>query len=161
LRLSFFCASSPLPEPHWPQTLRPGSEHCLTDALRKDMPMTQFANDPQDTETSSHDIIDRLAELAGQCWSRGKSLALAKTEGLDLNDEHWAVVVFLRKYYLQYGLPINARVTARALTEKFAVQGGNKYLHRLFAGGPVTQGSRIANLRIPAYATDPSFGTSY
>ena len=123
--------------------------------------MTQFTVDPQDSETSSHDIIDRLGELAGQCWNRGKSLALAKAEGIDFNDEHWAVIVFLRKYYLQYGLPINARVTAKALIAKFSSQGGNKYLHRLFAGGPVTQGSRLASLRIPAYATDPSFGTSY
>jgi tRNA 2-thiouridine synthesizing protein E len=58
-------------------------------------------------------------------------------------------------------LPIAARVTAKALKTRFAVQGGNSYLHQLFPGGPVTQGSRFANVRTPAYATDPSFGTSY
>jgi tRNA 2-thiouridine synthesizing protein E len=123
--------------------------------------MTQVTAEPQDTETSSHDTVVRLAELVNQCWSRAKSLALARTEGVDFNDEHWAVIVFLRKYYLQHGLPINARVTAKALNAKFSGKGGNKYLHRLFSGGPVTQGSRLANLRTPAYATDPSFGTSY
>lgn len=123
--------------------------------------MKQFAIDPQDTETSSHHTSDRSTELADQRWSRDKSHALAKTESIDLNDEHWAVIVFLRKLYLEHGLPIHARVTAKALNKNFAGQGGNKYLHRLFSGGPVTQGSRLANLRTPAYATDPSFGTSY
>jgi tRNA 2-thiouridine synthesizing protein E len=123
--------------------------------------MKQFMIDPQDPETSHYDIRDRLSELAGQRWSRDKSLALAKNEGIDFNDEHWAVIVFLRKSYLDHGLPIHARAMAKTLNHKFAGQGGNKYLHRLFSGGPVTQGSRLANLPTPAYATDPSFGTSY
>lgn len=123
--------------------------------------MKQYAIDPQDTETFSHIVSDRLTELADQGWSRDKSNALAKAEAIDLNDEQWAVIVFLRKLYLEHGLPIHARITAKALNLKFAGLGGSKYLYRLFAGGPVTQGSRLANLRTPAYATDPSFGTSY
>lgn len=123
--------------------------------------MKQFAIDPQNTETTSHLTSDRLSELADQRWSRDQSLALAKLEAIDFNDKHWEVIVFLRRYYLEHGLPMHARVTARALNQKFTGQGGNKYLHRLFSGGPVTQGSRLANLRTPAYATDPSFGTSY
>jgi tRNA 2-thiouridine synthesizing protein E len=71
------------------------------------------------------------------------------------------VLVFLRKYYLDHGLPITARTTSRALNKNFIVQGGNKYLYQLFSGGPVTQGSRLANLRTPAYATDLSYGFSY
>jgi tRNA 2-thiouridine synthesizing protein E len=123
--------------------------------------MKQFNADPQETENSGKDMSDRLLELDDQRWSRGKSLALAKNEGVDMNDEHWAVIVFLRKYYLDHGLPISARTTARALNKTFSGHGGTKYLNRLFSGGPVTQGSRLANLRTPAYATDPSFGTSY
>ncbi len=117
--------------------------------------------DPQETETSGRNIGDRSLELAAQCWDRGKSFALAERECIDFNDEHWAVIVFMRKYYLQHGLPTNARTTAKALNENFSVQGGNKYLRRLFQEGPVTQGSRLANLRTPAQATDRSFGTSY
>ncbi len=67
----------------------------------------------------------------------------------------------MRKYYLEHGLPINARTTARAMNSAFFHQGGSRYLHQLFSEGPVTQGSRLANLRTPAYATDNSFGTAY
>jgi tRNA 2-thiouridine synthesizing protein E len=111
--------------------------------------LNQYTVNPHDTETSGRNVGDRLTELADQRWNRAKSLALAESEGIDFKDEHWAVIVFMRKYYLEHGLPINARITARALNKNFSGQGGNKYLHRLFSGGPVTQGSRLANLRTP------------
>ena len=123
--------------------------------------MTQHTVNPHETETSGSNIADRSKELADQHWDRSHSTALAKSEGIDLSDEHWAVIVFMRKYYLEHGLPINARTTARALNMNFSGRGGSKYLRRLFSKGPVTQGSRLANLRTPAYSTDPSFGTSY
>ena len=123
--------------------------------------MTQDTVDPHGTETSGSNIADRSKELADQRWDRSQSVALAKSEGIDLNDEHWSVIVFMRNYYLEHGLPISARTTARELNKNFSGQDGNKYLRQLFSEGPVTQGSRLANLRTPAYASDPSFGTSY
>jgi tRNA 2-thiouridine synthesizing protein E len=123
--------------------------------------MTQFINNAQDSETSSQHAGIRLAELIDQNWSRKKSANLAKNEGICLTDKHWDVLLYLRKQYLVHGQPRHARITARALAREFSAQGGNKYLYRLFAGGPVTQGSRLANLRMPANATDISFGTSY
>ena len=123
--------------------------------------MSQFTQNAQDTETSSQHAGIRLAELIDQNWSRNKSEQLAMHEGISLTDQHWYVIDHLRKLYLKHGLPRFARTTARALNSQFAAQGGNKYLYSLFAGGPVTQGSRLANLRAPANATDVSFGTSY
>ena len=123
--------------------------------------MTQFTQNAQDTETSSQYAGIRLAELIDQDWNRHKSAKLAMLEGISLTDQHWDVIDFLRKQYLKHGLPRFARTTARALNRHFSAQGGNKYLYSLFAGGPVTQGSRLANLRTPANATDISFGTSY
>ena len=123
--------------------------------------MTQFTQNAQDTETSSQYAGIRLAELIDQDWNRNKSAKLAMLEGISLTDQHRDVIDYLRKQYLKHGLPGFARTTARALNKQFTAQGGNKYLYSLFAGGPVTQGSRLANLRIPANATDVSFGTSY
>ena len=123
--------------------------------------MAQFTQNARDTETASQYAGIRLAELIDQYWSRRKSIDLANSEGVSLTSEHWDVIVYLRKQYLNHGLPRFARTTARALNKRFAAQGGNKYLYSLFAGGPVTQGSRLANLRKPAGATDISFGTNY
>jgi sulfur relay (sulfurtransferase) DsrC/TusE family protein len=50
--------------------------------------------DPRASETSGSSIADRSIEPANQRWNRGKSAALAASEGIDFNDEHWAVIVF-------------------------------------------------------------------
>lgn len=121
---------------------------------------SQFSN-PHETETSGSSVAKRRVELLDQHWNREKSEALADAEGLVLSDRHWDVVLFLRKYYLKHGLPINARTTAKAMNQHFSDKGGSSYLRQLFAQGPVAQGSRLANVRIPALAIDRSFGTSY
>ena len=123
--------------------------------------MTQFINNAQDSETSSLYANIRQAELDDQHWNRNKSADMAKSEGISLNDEHWAVIDYLRNHYLEFGLVRFARTMSRTLNRQFSAQGGSKYLYGLFPGGPVTQGCRLASLRTPANATDVSFGTSY
>lgn len=123
--------------------------------------MTQYKINAQNSETSSQYAGIRRAELGDQRWNREHSANLATGEGFELTDQHWHVISYLREQYLEHGLPRFARTTARALNKQYAAQGGNKYLYNLFPGGPVTQGSRLANLRTPANASDISFGTSY
>ena len=82
--------------------------------------MTQFVSNAQDSETFSLYAGIRRAELNAQDWNRDKSADLAQNEGISLNDEHWAVIVYLRNYYLEHGLPRFARTTARALNQQFA-----------------------------------------
>ena len=123
--------------------------------------MTQFVTNARDSETSSRFAGIRLAELIDQDWSRSKAEKLANIEGIILTDRHWDVIDCLRKLYLRQGLPRFARTTARYLDRQFLAQGGSKYLYRLFPGGPVTQGSRLASLRAPANSIDSSFGTCY
>jgi len=123
--------------------------------------LTEHTLEIDDTKISDSSIADRSAELSDQGWDREKSVALAKSEGIDLSDEHWAVIVFLRQYYIEHGLPENGRATAKALGKHFSDQGGTFYLRRLYAGGPVKQGSRLANLRTPSLPDDPMFGASY
>ena len=123
--------------------------------------MTQHTRNAQASETPGLDIEDRREELIEQHWTRHKSAVLAKSEGLRLSDAHWAVILYLRNRYLKQGTPEHARTLARDLSRHFSDQGGNRYLHHLFADGPVTQGSRLASLRTPANANDLSFGSSY
>ena len=123
--------------------------------------MTQFTYNALESENSSLLPGMRIKELDAQRWKRNKSEALASKEGLCLNDAQWQVIVYLRELYLEKGLSKYARTTARDLNKHFRVQGGSKYLYNLFPGGQVVQGSRLANLRTPANATDQSFGSSY
>ena len=87
-----------------------------------------------------------LREMAGQ-------------EGIELTDEHLGVVECLRDYYLELGEAENGRDLEEMLNEVFAGHGGRKYLWRLFPGGPVTQGLRIAGLPLPPHSGDKGVGT--
>lgn len=123
--------------------------------------MSQYTINALDAETFSLDKNVRRSELENQNWSRKNSTIMAEMEGVCLNDEHWAVINYLREYYVEHGVPRYARSLSRDLDKRFSSQGGTKYLCKLFTAGPVTQGCRFANLRTPASSTDASFGTSY
>ena len=123
--------------------------------------MTQYTINAYTTETSSHHSDHRQVELDNQYWDREKSRLMAQNEGISLNNDHWSVISYLRKRYVNEGLPRHARTLANELAARYAPLGGSKYLRHLFPGGPVTQGSRFANLRTPADATDRAFGHSY
>lgn len=110
-------------------------------------------------DVTSSRRTDRAADL--QDWNRDASRTIAAREGLTLTEDHWAVIDFLRAYYLEQGTPPSARDVADALNEKFAAHGGRQFLYRLFPAGPVTQGSRIAMVTVPPYSEDDSFGTAF
>lgn len=90
---------------------------------------------------------DRLMELRD--WDRENAEQIAADEGVDMKEEHWQVVAFLRNYYLEYGIAENGKVVAEALSNAFKDKGGTHYLLDLFPDGAVVQGSRIAGLPVP------------
>jgi tRNA 2-thiouridine synthesizing protein E len=93
-------------------------------------------------------------------WNRDVAAEIAAKEGLQLTDQHWEVVSFLRRHYGATGPLDYARDLSVVLGQRFESEGGLKHLYLLFPGGPVSQGSRIAGIPVPRGATDPSFGTS-
>lgn len=96
-------------------------------------------------------LLDELSEVNVR--------EIASQEGIELTDEHLGVVECLRDYYLELGEAENGRDLEEMLNEVFAGHGGRKYLWRLFPGGPVTQGLRIAGLPLPPHSGDKGFGT--
>jgi len=103
-------------------------------------------------------VLDNLADMAG--WDENTGRELAAKEGVELTDEHWEVVHFLREQYKQNGLAHSGRELSDILDEKFESRGGRKHLYRLFPQGPVAQASRIAGLPLPQYTESDSFGYS-
>lgn len=94
-------------------------------------------------------------------WSVDEAKQAAAEDGLNPDDSHWDAVRALQEYFARHedGPAINARELHDALEEKFHVRGGMKYLYRLFPGGPVAQGCRLAGLEPPAGSVDPGFGS--
>jgi tRNA 2-thiouridine synthesizing protein E len=100
--------------------------------------------------------MDRHNELAH--WDRDRARQAAAGEGMELDDRHWEVITFLRRYYLDHGWPAQSRRLVRELDNAFTDKGGTRYLYRLFPQGPLAQGTRIAGLPEPANVTNQSFG---
>jgi tRNA 2-thiouridine synthesizing protein E len=98
---------------------------------------------------------------APQGWTVSDAQQAASDEGLHPTDNHWEAVRALQEYFARHedGPPFNSRELHDALEEKFHTEGGMKYLYRLFPGGPITQGCRMAGLEPPAGSVDPGFGS--
>ncbi|MFW2439319.1 MAG: TusE/DsrC/DsvC family sulfur relay protein [Arenicellales bacterium] len=110
-----------------------------------------------DTDIDSQARTHRKEILAGLGEVHVREMAAR--EGIELSDEHLGVVECLRDYYLELGEAENGRDLEEMLDEIFDGHGGRKYLWRLFPGGPVSQGMRLAGLPLPPHSGDKGFGT--
>jgi tRNA 2-thiouridine synthesizing protein E len=97
-------------------------------------------------------------EAVVEQWGRNVAAELANKEGIELSDEHWDVVSYLRKYFEEFGSIEYARDLSAILNQKYENKGGLKYLYTLFPKGPVSQGCRLAGIPVPTDSKDPSFG---
>lgn len=92
-------------------------------------------------------------------WDSSAAEAIARENHLTLEDDHWELMRCLQEYYSKSDFPKLRQVTD-ALDENFHSKGGMKYLYELLPSGPVSQGCKLAGLKVPAGSVDPSFGTA-
>lgn len=81
-------------------------------------------------------------------WSEDFASALARQEGLELTEEHWQVIGFLRDYYHEHGVQAQVRAMIKHFRGLWGEErGNNRHLHDIFPrGGPQKQGNRLAGL---------------
>ena len=83
-------------------------------------------------------------------WNEELAGELAKQEGIDMSENHWEVVNFLRKYYEEYQIAPAVRVLTKAIGKQLGPDKGNSaYLYELFPYGPAKQACKIAGLPKP------------
>ncbi|MDE2613448.1 MAG: TusE/DsrC/DsvC family sulfur relay protein [Burkholderiales bacterium] len=83
-------------------------------------------------------------------WSEDVAKEIAKAENVDLTENHWEVVNFLRQYYDEYQIAPAVRVLTKAIGKQLGEDKGNsKYLYELFPYGPAKQACKIAGLPKP------------
>jgi len=83
-------------------------------------------------------------------WNMDVANYLAEQEGIDMTDNHWDVVNFLRDYYEEYKIAPMIRILTKAIGKKLGPDKGNtKYLYELYPGGPAKQACKIAGLPKP------------
>lgn len=89
-------------------------------------------------------------------WNERLAVFIAQQEGIELSEDHWEVLNFLRQFYFEYGITPMVRILMQHMAEEFGPQRASKeHLYTLFPKGPSRQGSRIAGLPEPQGCIDP------
>ena len=83
-------------------------------------------------------------------WSKELAVLIAADEKIEMTDDHWEVVNFLRDYYEEYQIAPAIRVLTKAIKKTMGPEKGNsQYLYELFPYGPAKQACKIAGLPKP------------
>lgn len=98
----------------------------------------------KEIKTCSEGYIVNLDE-----WSEDFVYALASQENLELTDEHWQVINFIRDFHEKNNVQPNVREMIKYFRKAWGPEkGSNRYLHDIFPrGGPQKQGNRLAGIR--------------
>lgn len=104
-----------------------------------------FEIDGKTYETDEEGYLVNLSE-----WDEKAAKYLAAEEKVEMTDQHWEVINFLREYYNDYQIAPAVRVLTKAIGKKLGPEKGNsKYLYELFPYGPAKQACKIAGLPKP------------
>lgn len=83
-------------------------------------------------------------------WNSDVANYIAKTEEIEMNEQRWEVVNFLKDYYKQYQIAPMIKILVKEMAKMFGPEkGNNKYLYELFPAGPAKQACKIAGLPKP------------
>ena len=98
--------------------------------------------------TVEHDEEGYITNLSD--WSKELADVIAAVEEIEMTEEHWAVVNFLREYYDEYQIAPAVRVLIKAIKKSMGPDvSNNKYMYELFPYGPAKQACKIAGLPKP------------
>ncbi|MEZ5661145.1 MAG: TusE/DsrC/DsvC family sulfur relay protein [Burkholderiaceae bacterium] len=82
-------------------------------------------------------------------YSREAAEAIAAAEGLELGDEHWLVIEYMRETYREEGQTPNFRNMVRDFDAEHPGTDWKKHLYELFPQQPARQAVRVAGLPKP------------
>ena len=96
--------------------------------------------------------LDKNGYLADpSLWTLDIAKLFAADEELELNDDHWQVIHYVRNFYEQFNKSPSIRPLVKYLAKELGEEKGNSiFLMLLFPGGPAKQATRIAGLPKPA-----------
>jgi len=88
-------------------------------------------------------------------WNEGVATHMAVKENLELTDEHWEVINYIRKFYFEFGVTPMVKLLVKYMKEHFNQDKSREdYLYKLFPKGPARQGARIGGLPEPQGCID-------
>lgn len=84
-------------------------------------------------------------------WQTELAFIIAANEQIEMTEERWQVIHFVRDFYLEFNTSPAIRALVKAMANKYGPDKGNsRYLYRLFPKGPAKIATKIAGLPKPA-----------
>ena len=94
-------------------------------------------------EVDEEGYLSNLSDWEKRCCNSNE----IKEDGIDLSEDHWEIINFLREYYEEYQIAPAVRVLTKAVGKKLGKDKGNsKYLYELFPYGPGKQACKFIGL---------------
>ena len=81
-------------------------------------------------------------------WNEDVAQVLAQGEKIEMTNEHWDVIRFMRDYYDEHQVAADARFAIKHLAERVG-RDAQKRMFVLFPYGYVKQACKIAGMRRP------------
>lgn len=81
-------------------------------------------------------------------WNDALAQQIAQGLGVELTDDHWFVLRFMRDRYHENRVTVDARHVMRHLEQRYPGQGRHR-LFELFPYGYVAQACRVAGMKRP------------
>lgn len=101
------------------------------------------------TPNPDHAALDGEGYLVDpEDWDEGLAREIARHLDIELGDDHWFVIRFMRDYYAEHRICADARHAMKHLEQRYPGQG-RKRLFELFPYGYVAQACRVAGMRRP------------
>jgi tRNA 2-thiouridine synthesizing protein E len=89
--------------------------------------------------------------LDSELWTPDVASHIALLESIEMTEERWQVVNFVREFYINYDTSPAMRALVKALQSEYGPEKGNsRYLYRLFPKGPAKIATKLAGLPKPA-----------
>ena len=83
-------------------------------------------------------------------WNKSVAIEIARLNAIELTENHWEIILFIRDYYQRYKHLPNARIFSKAIKKTLSEEKGKSpYLQKLFPQGPLKYACKIAGLSKP------------
>ena len=89
--------------------------------------------------------------LDSALWTTEVAEHIASIENIEMTQERWQMVTFVREFYQTYDTSPAMRALVKALQNEYGPDKGNsRYLYKLFPKGPAKIATKLAGLPKPA-----------
>lgn len=83
-------------------------------------------------------------------WDDTVAALLARQEGVELGEEHWKIIRFMRRYYDENQIAADARFVKKLVADEFGHgKNAGSRMAELFPYGYVKQACKIAGMKRP------------